>query len=92
MEIIRIAGYTEDEKLEIAKRHLLPKPIEHHGLDKKEFEVSDDALQRGHPLLHPRGGRAHPRTRDHQAGAQGGEGPMTGKVKGKKVTVDARDG
>src|SRR5437763_799459 len=44
MEIIRIAGYTEDEKLEIAKRHLLPKTMEHHGLDKKEFEITDEAL------------------------------------------------
>ena len=44
MEIIRIAGYTEEEKLEIAKRHLVPKSMEHHGLDKKEFEVSDEAL------------------------------------------------
>src|SRR4029078_2619043 len=44
MEIIRIAGYTEDEKLEIAKRHLLPKTMEHHGLQKKEFEISDEAL------------------------------------------------
>jgi ATP-dependent Lon protease len=44
MEIIRIAGYTEDEKLEIAKRHLLPKTMEHHGLHKKEFEISDEAL------------------------------------------------
>ena len=44
MEIIRIAGYTEDEKAEIAKRHLVPKAMEHHGLDKKEFEVTDEAL------------------------------------------------
>lgn len=44
MEIIRIAGYTEPEKLEIAKRHLLPKTMEHHGLDKKEYEVTDDAI------------------------------------------------
>jgi len=44
MEIIRIAGYTEDEKLEIAKRHLLPKTMEHHGLDKKEFEITNEAL------------------------------------------------
>src|SRR5438876_76575 len=44
MEILRIAGYTEDEKLEIAKRHLLPKTMEHHGLDKKEFEVTNEAL------------------------------------------------
>ncbi len=44
MEIIRIAGYTEDEKLEIAKRHLVPKSMEHHGLQKKEFEIGDDAI------------------------------------------------
>jgi ATP-dependent Lon protease len=44
MEIIRIAGYTEDEKLEIAKTHLIPKAIEHHGLDKKEIEIAEDAV------------------------------------------------
>ncbi|MCQ2004603.1 endopeptidase La [Rhizobium sp. NRK18] len=44
MEIIRIAGYTEDEKAEIAKRHLLPKAIREHALQPKEFSVSDDAL------------------------------------------------
>jgi ATP-dependent Lon protease len=44
MEIIRIAGYTEDEKLEIAKRHLLPKLMENHGLKKTEFEITDEAL------------------------------------------------
>ncbi|NMD07441.1 MAG: endopeptidase La, partial [Phyllobacteriaceae bacterium] len=45
MEIIRIAGYTEDEKAEIARRHLVPKAMEHHGLDKKEFEVTDEAVR-----------------------------------------------
>ncbi len=44
MEIIRIAGYTEDEKAEIARRHLVPKAMEHHGLDKKEFEVTEEAV------------------------------------------------
>jgi len=44
MEIIRIAGYTEEEKLEIAKRHLVPKSMEHHGLERKEFEIGDDAI------------------------------------------------
>jgi len=44
MEIIRIAGYTEDEKIEIAKRHLLPHSMTKHGLDAKEFDVDDSAL------------------------------------------------
>ncbi|MBL8576274.1 MAG: endopeptidase La [Mesorhizobium sp.] len=45
MEIIRIAGYTEDEKVEIAKRHLLPKVIRDHALQPKEFSVSDEAIR-----------------------------------------------
>jgi ATP-dependent Lon protease len=45
MEIIRIPGYTEDEKLEIAKRHLLSKQLEMNGLKKGEFSVSDDAIR-----------------------------------------------
>ncbi|MEJ5019377.1 endopeptidase La [Ochrobactrum vermis] len=45
MEVIRIAGYTEDEKLEIAKRHLLPKAIKDHALQPKEFSVTDEALR-----------------------------------------------
>jgi ATP-dependent Lon protease len=44
MEIIRIPGYTEDEKVEIAKRHLIAKQGEAHGLKKEEWSVSDDAL------------------------------------------------
>ncbi len=44
MEIIRIAGYTEDEKLEIAKRHLIPKAVKNHGLKKGELSISDAAL------------------------------------------------
>ncbi|MFW2541772.1 endopeptidase La [Primorskyibacter sp. 2E107] len=44
MEIIPLSGYTEDEKLEIARRHLLDKQIKNHGLKKKEFMVDDAAL------------------------------------------------
>jgi len=44
MEIINLSGYTEDEKLQISKKHLLPKQIEAHGLDKSEITVSDSAL------------------------------------------------
>jgi ATP-dependent Lon protease len=44
MEIIRLEGYTEDEKLEIAKRHLLEKQVEAHGLKPEEFVFTDAAL------------------------------------------------
>ena len=45
MEIIRIPGYTEDEKVEIAKRHILPKVAKNHGLSTVEFVVPDDAIR-----------------------------------------------
>src|SRR5437867_10482730 len=44
MEIIRIAGYTENEKVEIARKHLIPNAISKHGLDSKEWSIDDDAL------------------------------------------------
>src|SRR6187401_297062 len=44
MEIIRIAGYTENEKVEIARKHLIPNAIAKHGLDSKEWSIDDDAL------------------------------------------------
>ncbi|MGZ5960272.1 MAG: endopeptidase La [Rhizomicrobium sp.] len=44
MEIIRIAGYTEDEKLEIARKHLIPNALTKHGLDAKEWAIDDEAL------------------------------------------------
>ncbi|ADJ23757.1 MAG: endopeptidase La [Hyphomicrobium denitrificans] len=45
MEIIRLAGYTEDEKLEIAKRHLIPEQITAHGLEAGEWTIEDSALK-----------------------------------------------
>ncbi|MFL6751587.1 MAG: endopeptidase La [Sphingomicrobium sp.] len=45
MEIIRLEGYTEDEKVEIAKRHLIPKQIEAHGLKEGELKFEDDGLR-----------------------------------------------
>jgi ATP-dependent Lon protease len=45
MEIIRIPGYTEDEKVEIAKRHLMPKVSEANGLKPTEWSVADDVLR-----------------------------------------------
>src|SRR5947199_4353519 len=44
LEIIRIAGYTEDEKVGIARKHLIPHAIAKHGLDSKEWAIDDEAL------------------------------------------------
>ncbi|MFL5316491.1 MAG: endopeptidase La, partial [Microvirga sp.] len=44
MEVIRIAGYTEDEKVEIARKHLIPNAIKKHGLDAKEWSITDEGL------------------------------------------------
>lgn len=45
MEIIRLEGYTEDEKVEIARRHLIEKQIEAHGLKEGEFTLTDEGLR-----------------------------------------------
>jgi ATP-dependent Lon protease len=45
MEIITLAGYTDDEKAEIARQYLTPKQMKGHGLRKGEFKLQDDALQ-----------------------------------------------
>ncbi len=45
MEIIRLSGYTEEEKIEIAARHLVPKQLEEHGLEKKHLQFPDSAVR-----------------------------------------------
>ncbi len=45
MEILEFTGYIQDEKVEIAKRHLLPKQIKEHGLKKSEIKLTDDAMK-----------------------------------------------
>jgi ATP-dependent Lon protease len=45
MEIIPLAGYTEDEKAEIARQHLIAKQVKNHGLNASEFVLTDEALQ-----------------------------------------------
>jgi ATP-dependent Lon protease len=44
MELIRIAGYTEDEKVEIARRHLIPAALAKHGVESSEWSIDDEAL------------------------------------------------
>jgi ATP-dependent Lon protease len=45
MEVLRLPGYTEREKVEIAKRHLIPKQVKSHGLAEKNITFTEDALQ-----------------------------------------------
>jgi len=45
MEVIRIPGYTEEEKVEIAKRHLVAKQMKQHGIKKREWSIADGALR-----------------------------------------------
>ena len=46
MEVIRLSGYTENEKLEIAKRHLIPAVLENHGVTAENAQIEDDALRK----------------------------------------------
>ena len=46
MEIIRLSGYTEEEKFEIARRHLIPETLKENGLEAKEFALSDEMLMK----------------------------------------------
>jgi len=46
MEIIRLAGYTEEEKFEIARRHLIPETLKENGLEAREFVLDDDMLMK----------------------------------------------
>lgn len=45
MEVINVTGYTEEEKLQIAKRYLIPKKLEEHGLSKEQFSMTDKAIR-----------------------------------------------
>ena len=91
MEVIRIPGYTEDEKLNIATRYLVPKQVKANGLQPEELEIGSDAIQ-DIVRLHARVGRAQPGTRDRQDLPQGGEGdragqPQPAKAKGAKKAL-----
>ena len=71
MEIISLAGYSEEEKLHIARRYLIPRQLEEHGLDADAGRRSTDAaLRRIIARLHARGGRPQPRAADRRGRAQ----------------------
>src|SRR5688572_32904808 len=45
MEVLRLSGYTEDEKVEIARRHILPKQLEEQGITPENLEISENAVR-----------------------------------------------
>ena len=58
LEIIEVPSYTEEEKLKIARKHLLPKQIEAHGLKPRSVRIERPGAAHRDRGLHPRGGRA----------------------------------
>ena len=83
MEVIRLSGYTEDEKIAIAKQYLLPKQMKNNGIKPDELHVADSRAARHRALLHARGRRAQPRARHQQDLPQGGEGAAAEGVRGQ---------
>ncbi len=71
MEIVQLPGYTEQEKIEIGKRFLIPKQMKNHGLDRQADRDPRRDDGRARALVHPRGRRPEPRARDRQRHAQG---------------------
>ncbi len=71
MEIIRLHGYTEVEKLEIAKQYLVKKQREATGLTTEQIVFDDSALKAHYPRLHARGGRSQSGARDWQRKPEG---------------------
>ena len=83
MEVIRLSGYTEDEKIAIARQYLLPKQMKNNGIRAEELHVAETRAARHRALLHARGRRARPRARDQPDLPQGGEGPAAQGERGQ---------
>ena len=71
MELIRLSGYTEEEKIEIARRHIVPKQLEEHGLTAQNLVLPGQGAAHDDHRLHARGRPAQPRARDGVRRAQG---------------------
>ena len=79
MEVVRLDGYTEDEKVAIARDHLLARQLERNGLRDGRGRRHRRRAARRRRRLHPRGRRAQPRARARQAAAQGGDRDRVGR-------------
>ena len=71
LEVIELPSYTESEKLQIAKRYLVPRQLEEHGLTRHEVKIPGRDPPAAHPGIHARSRRAAVGTRNRRAGAQG---------------------
>ena len=89
MEVIQLAGYTEEEKLQIAKRYLVPRQIDRNGLKKSQIALQRHRAEGDHQRLHARGGRPQPRARDRlglpQGRAPGGGGQAREEAVGDRA-------
>ena len=82
MDVIQLSGYTEDEKLGIAKRYLVPKQLEAHGLKADQVELHRGGASHGDPRVHAGGGRQEPRAANRRALPEGGETRGRGEGQG----------
>ena len=86
MDVIQLTGYTEEEKLQIARRYLVPKQLEAHGLDPAKIEITRLGAAHRRPRVHARGGRPRARTPDRRSLPQGG----TARGRGQQAQADRR--
>ena len=81
MELVRLDGYTEDEKVVIARDHLLPRQLERAGLETGEVVLEDGRAAQARGGVHPGGGRTEPGALHRPAAAQGGRRARTGPAR-----------
>ena len=90
MDVISLSGYTEAEKFGIAKRYLLPKQLEAHGLGDGRVKVDGQRAATHHPRVHARGRRPEPRAAPRRCAAEGGEADRGGQGAGADAAIDER--
>ena len=90
MEIIELAGYTEDEKVAIARRYLIPKQLEANGLEPGQAVFTERALRLARPRVHARGRRPRPRAPDRRALPQDREPGRRGQAEARADRREAR--
>ena len=90
MEMISLSGYTEDEKVHIARKYLVPRQLEEHGLHPAQIEFTDDGAAPGHRRIHARSRRADARAADRRHRAQGGGARGGGSRRTRRASTRIR--